>query len=153
MKRLRSSEKIVIEDVMKSSKNMLLATRGLPIGALIKSIRIQLGMPQQALAKRAGIPQSTVSRIEKGGKDVALSTLHKILSAMSCDLIIAPLMEHSIDTIRQIQARKIAEKRVRYLKGTMNLENQQPDPRFMEELLKEETERLLQGPNYQLWEE
>jgi len=39
------------------------------------------------------------------------------------------------------------------LKGTMNMEEQQPDDRFMEELLKQEENQLLQGPNVKLWEE
>jgi hypothetical protein len=33
------------------------------------------------------------------------------------------------------------------------MEEQQPDPRFIEELLKQEEERLLQGPNAKLWSE
>ncbi len=84
---------------------------------------------------------------------MSLSTLHKILNAISCDLIISPLLHDSIEIIRRKQARKIAEKQIRHLKGTMNLENQQPDSLFIEELLKQEEERLLKGPNSKLWEE
>jgi len=62
-------------------------------------------------------------------------------------------LQDSIEAIRRKQARKIAEKRVSYLKGTMNLEEQQPDPRFIEEILKREEEHLLQGPGSKLWEE
>ncbi|NGX46689.1 MAG: hypothetical protein K1000chlam3_00050 [Chlamydiae bacterium] len=153
MKPYSPSEKLLIEEVMQASQKMRTAVRGLSIGALIKSIRTQLGMSQKALAKRAGVPQSTVSRIEQGKRDMNLSTLHKILGAISCDLVIAPLLKDSIDAIRRKQARKIAEKQVRYLKGTMNLEDQQPDSRFIEELLKREEEHLLQGPNAKLWDE
>jgi transcriptional regulator with XRE-family HTH domain len=110
-------------------------------------------MSQRILAKRAGVPQSTVSRIEQGQRDVTLSTLQKILGAVSCDLVIAPLLQDSIDSIRRKQAKKVAEKQVMYLQGTMNLEDQQPDSRFIEELLKQEVERLLQGPSAKLWEE
>ena len=35
----------------------------------------------------------------------------------------------------------------------MNLEDQQPDPRFIEELVKQEEERLLHELNTKLWEE
>lgn len=127
--------------------------RGLKIGALIKSIRIQLGMSQKALAKRAKVPQSTISRIEQEERDANLSTLNKILGAISCNLVIVPLLEDSIDHIRRKQARKMAEKHVRYLKGTMNLENQQPDSSFIAELIKQEEERFMQGPNAKLWDE
>jgi|SRR3990170_1382814 len=153
MKLYAPSEKLLIEEIMQAAQKMRLAVRGLSIGALIKSIRIQLGMSQKALAGRAGVPQSTVSRVEHGQRDVSLSTLQKILGAISCDLVIAPLLQDSIEAIRRKQARKIAEKRVSYLKGTMNLEEQQPDPRFIEEILKREEEHLLQGPGSKLWEE
>jgi transcriptional regulator with XRE-family HTH domain len=153
MKPPSPSERLLIEEVMLAARKMRIVVRGLAIGALIKSIRIQLGMFQGELAKRAGIPQSTVSRIEQGQRDTSLSTLHKILGALSCDLVIAPLLQDSIDAIRRKQARKIAEKQVRYLKGTMNLEDQQPDSRFIEELLKQEEERLLKDPNVNLWKE
>ena len=130
MKPFSPSEKLLIEEIMQAAQKTRTAVRGLTIGALIKSIRVQLGMSQKALAKRAGVPQSTISRIEQEERDANLSTLNKILSAISCDLVIVPLLQDSVDTIRRKQARKMAEKQVRYLKGTMNLEDQQPDSRF-----------------------
>lgn len=153
MKSSSPSEKLFFEEIMQSARNTKVAVRGLTIGALIKSIRLQLGISQKALSKLAGVPQSTISRIEKGARDANLSTLNKILGALSCDLLIVPLLRDSIDTIRRNQARKVAKRQVSYLKGTMNLEDQQPDNRFIMELTKHEEERLLQGPSYKLWEE
>lgn len=153
MKSYSVSEKLLVEEIMQATQKTRVALRGLTIGTLIKSIRVQLGMSQKALAKRAGVPQSTISRIEQEERDANLSTLNKILSAISCDLVIVPLLQDSIDIIRRKQARKMAEKQVRYLKGTMNLEDQQPDPRFIAELIKQEEERLLRGPNSKLWDE
>lgn len=153
MKPYSPSEKLLIEEVTQAAQKLKSTQRGLSIGTLIKSLRNQLGMSQKALAARAKVPQSTVSRIEQGQRDMTLSTLLKILGAMSCELVMAPLLQESIDSIRHKQARKVAEKQMRYLKGTMNLEDQQPDTRFIEELLKQEEDRLLQGPNAKLWEE
>ncbi len=153
MKSNSPSEKLLVEDVTQASQKVKTAVRGLPIGGLIKTIREQLGMSQKTMAKRAGVPQSTVSRVEQGKNDIHLSTLRKILAAISCDLVIAPLLQNSVDVIKRQQARKQAEKQVLYIKGTMNLEGQQPDSRFMEELLRQEEERLLYGPNVRLWEE
>ena len=153
MKSFSLSEKLLIEEITQAAQKTRIAVRGLAIGALIKSIRLQLGMSQKALAKRAGVPQSTISRIEQEERDANLSTLNKILVAISCDLVIVPLLQDSIDAIRRKQARKMAENQVRYLKGTMNLEDQQPDSRFIAELIKQEEERLLQGPNSKLWDE
>ena len=153
MKPYSVAERILIEEVTLHLKKARLATRGLPVGAIIKSIRMQLGMSQQILAKRAGVPQSTISRIEQDRQDTHVSTLQKIMKALSCDLIIAPLMEDSVDSIRRKQARKLAKKRVHYLKGTIKLENGQPDSRFIEELLKQEENNILKGSNSKLWEE
>lgn len=62
------------------------------------------------------------------------------------------MLLESIDSIRRKQARKQAENHIRYLKGTMSLEKQQPDSKLLEELLKQEEERLLRGPGSKLWE-
>ena len=153
MKYPSPSEKFLIEEIMRAAQKARVAAKGLTIGALIKSIRTQLGMSQKTLAQRARVPQSTISRIEQEKRDPHLSTLNKILTAISCDLVIVPLLQDSIEAIRRKQARKIAEKQVRYLKGTMNLEDQQPDAKFIEELIKQEEERLLQGSNSKLWDE
>ncbi|MFV0340083.1 MAG: helix-turn-helix domain-containing protein [Parachlamydiaceae bacterium] len=153
MKERSSAEKLFIQEIAQASEKLRLATKGVTIGSLIKTIRIQLGMSQNILAKRAGIPQSTVSRIEQDQSDANLGTLTKILSVISCDLVIAPSLKEPLELIRKKQARKTAEKRLRYLKGTMNLESQQPDPTFIKTLLEDEEKRLLQGPSYKLWEE
>ena len=110
--------------------------RGLSIGELIRFIRVQLGMSQSVLARRAGVPQSTISRVETGQWDVSLSTLQKILSAMSCELVVAPVIQGTIESIQHKQAKTQAQRRVAYLKGTMNLEQQ-----------------ILQEPKSKLWEE
>jgi predicted DNA-binding mobile mystery protein A len=146
------SQKLLIEEVRISAQNLKIKTRGMTIGPFIKFIRNQLGMSQKILSQRAGVPQSTISRIEQQ-KDTSLSTLSKILNAMCCDLIIVPVPKDSIDNIRRKQARKIAERQIKYLKGTMNLEDQQPDSKFIDELLKHEEEQLLKDRNAQLWNE
>ena len=153
MKSYSPSGKLLIEEIMQAAQKTKNAVKGLTIGALIKSIRVQMGMSQKVLAGRAGVPQSTISRIEKEKSDANLSTFIKILGAISCDLVIVPLLQDSIDAIRRKQAKKMAEMQVRYLKGTMNLEGQQPDSRFIAELIKQEEERLLQGSNSKLWDE
>lgn len=153
MRRQSSAERILIQEVVNESKKLKLAMRGFAIGGFIKLIRQHLGMSQKALAKHARVPQSTISRIEQGQRDASISTLTKILDSLACDLVIAPALRESIEIIRRKQARKMAEKRINYLKGTMNLEEQQPDVQFIESLLQEEIAQLLQGPDYKLWDE
>jgi transcriptional regulator with XRE-family HTH domain len=153
MKRSLFSEKLLLEEVAVEGQKTRGILRGLSIGSLIKMIRLQLGMSQKALAKRAHVPQSTISRVEQGNKTPNLPTLNKVLGALFCDLLIVPVLQESIDTIRQKQARKMAEKRVRYLKGTMALEKQEPDSKLTAELLKQEVEHLLKNSNAKLWDD
>lgn len=153
MKHNSPSERLFLEDVMLAAQKTRTAAKNLSIGAFIKLVRVQLGMSQKILAMRAKVPQSTISRIEQNARDANLATLNKILAAISCELVIVPLLQDSIDSIRQKQAKKMAKKQMRYLKGTMNLEDQQPDARFIEELMKQEEQRLLQGTNTNLWNE
>lgn len=147
------SEKLFVEEVTQASKGLNTVSRGLSIGTLIKMIRLQLGMSQVVLAKRAGVPQSTISRVEQENADIKLSTISKILQAMFCHIAISPLLQDSIDNIRKAQAKKIAKNNVGYLAGTMSLELQNPDNAFIEGLIKQEEERLLHGPDLQLWGE
>jgi len=153
MKSFSLSERVLIKEITQNAQRMRAALKNLNLGLLIRSIRKQLGMSQKALAKRAGVPQSTVSRVEQGKKDVNISTLHKILGAICCDLVMVPVLQDSIDSIRQKQALKVAERHVRYLEGTMSLENQKPDDAFVGELLKMEKEDLLRETGSKLWDE
>ena len=80
-----------------------------------------------------------------------MATLRKIMDALFCDLLIVPVLRGSLETLLLKQARKKAEKRVRYLRGSMNLEKQEPDALLIEALVKKEAEELLRSPK--LWDE
>jgi transcriptional regulator with XRE-family HTH domain len=151
MKKNFKSEKLIIEEISRAGAQLQRLLRGLSIGQLIAIIRKQLGMSQQRLSSKAKIPQSSLSRVEQSNGQPNISTLRKILDALSCDLILVPVLRESIDRQRRKQARRIAEKHIRYLKGTMNLEEQEPDSHFLDELLKEKEEELLHSKT-KLWE-
>lgn len=146
------SEKIVLDEMTEALMGIRHVFRGLSIGQWISMIRKQLGMSQKVLSKRAKIPQPTLSRIEQGKGEANIGTLVKILNAMSCDLILAPILRESVEVQRRKEAWKKAEKHIRYLKGTMSLEKQEPDSRFLQELMKEKEEEYLHS-KIKLWEE
>jgi len=152
MKKLLTSEKLFLDEVSASAHTLKRTTRGLSVGAFIKLIRTQLKMSQEALAKRAGVPQSTISRIEKDQKEPPLPLLNKIYAALSCNLVVAPMLNAPLDEIRQQQAKRVAKKHSQYLRGTMNLEKQTPDKRLLDELIKHEENELLHGSGAKLWE-
>jgi transcriptional regulator with XRE-family HTH domain len=148
---MRLSEKIIIENASRAGEKLRAALKGLAIGELVSMIRRQLKMSQKVLARRAKVPQYMISNLERSKKQPNLATLKKILEALFCDLLIVPIMEESFETLIVRQARQKAEKRVRYLRGTMNLEKQEPDQQLIEEIVKKEIEELLHSPK--LWEE
>ncbi len=56
------------------------------IGARIKRIRQDRGLSQRELARRAGVPNATLSQIELGRSSPSVSSLQKILSALPMTL-------------------------------------------------------------------
>lgn len=62
---------------------------GPPAQGLIR-LRRRLRLTQAALAERAGIPQSFISKVERG-RDVRLSTLCRLYEAMGYQAVIVPL--------------------------------------------------------------
>lgn len=65
---------------------------------LIRNAREQRGLSQRALAKRAGVEQSTIARIELGDADPAYSTVIRLLNAAGFRL---PDPEPSIPTLAE----------------------------------------------------
>lgn len=152
MKRSALAEKLFLEEISVAGKRLQKAIRGLSVGVFIKMIRNQLGMSQATLAKRVRVPQAMLSRIEQGKQKPNLLTLVKIFDALSCDLVIAPILRDSIEAVKTKQAQKIAERHSNYLRGTMSLEKQEPDSLMMKALKEEDIEELLHSPK-KLWNE
>ena len=116
-------------------------------------LRKRLRMSQRTLAKRAKIPQATVSRIESGRTTPTLATLEKIFRALFCEIVIIPLPIHDLDQLVLKQVHHIAKKRVQYLKGTMALELQQPKEEALQELISQEEQDLLANHRFDIWRE
>lgn len=53
---------------------------------LLKLARIKAGVSQRELARRAGVPQTMISRIESGKQQPSLPTLSRVLAAIDLDL-------------------------------------------------------------------
>jgi transcriptional regulator with XRE-family HTH domain len=58
------------------------------IAAQIKAVRKRLGLSQEQLADLAGLPKSTIGRIEAGLNSPSVNTLTKIARALKADLVI-----------------------------------------------------------------
>jgi DNA-binding XRE family transcriptional regulator len=56
------------------------------VGAVIEKKRRMLGLTQHELAKRAGVGQSVISKLERGLHDARLSTLDRLSETLGCGL-------------------------------------------------------------------
>ena len=54
--------------------------------ALLRSLRHEAGVSQVELAKRLGVPQSFVSKVESGERRIDLIELRRICTALECSL-------------------------------------------------------------------
>jgi|SRR5439155_22246896 len=66
-------------------------------GAALAAARRRAGLSQRALAERAGVPQSTVARIENSTIDPRVATLQRLLAACDHELDVFPRLGEGID--------------------------------------------------------
>lgn len=67
------------------------------IQTLLRNARRRAGLTQRALAQRAGVPQSTVGRIEAGAIDPRASTLDRLLRASGHSLEVELRLGEAVD--------------------------------------------------------
>ena len=151
MQRLTLSQKRLLAGYQKLADLMNIEHKSLDIASLIQLIRKQLLMTQKQLAKRSGLSQSYIARLEAGEISPMQTTLKKVFLALSCDLVMIPIPKVNFEKIIKDQAEKIARKRINYLARTMALEKQLPDQDMLEALVKEEIKRLLTSKSQELW--
>jgi HTH-type transcriptional regulator / antitoxin HipB len=58
--------------------------------AALKTAREARGLSQRALSARSGVPQSHISKIERGGSDIRLSSLIELARALELELTLVP---------------------------------------------------------------
>src|SRR3954462_7173936 len=86
-------------------------SQALDFGARLKYIREYNGLSQRELAKRAGVPHSSISMIEQGLNSPSVNSLTKILAGIpmsiahffSCDIT---LLKDQIFRAAQLEARQ-----------------------------------------------
>jgi transcriptional regulator with XRE-family HTH domain len=66
-------------------------------GRMVRYARRRAGLTQRELAAKAGIPQETIARIEKGRVDPRVGTLDRLLAAADFGLEAMPRLGIGID--------------------------------------------------------
>lgn len=119
---------------------------------LIRMLRKRLRMTQKQLAKRVGLPQSYIAKIESGSKYPTVPMMEKILRGFHCSLVFLIVPEMDPDEVLERQALEVARKKIKYVAGTMALEEQLPNKEIIEEMIEEEKKRLLDSETTKIWD-
>lgn len=124
----------------------------------IKAVRGALGLNTRQLARRLGVDQSSVSRLEErepAGK-VTLELLGRAARAMNCRLIYAVVPDigfDDLDAIVSARARRLAEQLVRRTEHSMRLERQGTGDALLEAEIQELAGQLKSKLDPRIWSE
>ena len=124
-----------------------------PPSGWIKAIREALGMPEAYLAKRLGVVQSTVHRLETSEADdtITLESLRRAADALGCELHYALVPQQTIAQTLNAQAHKIARERMGAVTHTMELEAQATSAEAVDTQVQEMAESILKSSRRELW--
>lgn len=75
---------------------------------MLRHARRSAGLSQRELAERAGVPQSTVARIEGGDVDPRVSTLAKLLQTSGYGLEALPALGVGVDRTQIVERLKLS---------------------------------------------
>jgi predicted DNA-binding mobile mystery protein A len=121
-----------------------------PLQGWIKTIREAVGMTASQLAKRMGITQPRIAKIEDNESNLKISTLEKAAEALNCKLVYMLIPNESLEEIVQKQAKKKAMALLKKVNQNMGLENQGVDTK---EQLEDAVQDLLNGQLSKIWSE
>jgi len=77
-------------------------------GSIIRQVRLAEGLTQAQLARRLGITQPSVARLEAAGDEVTVGSLQRALNVMNRSLTLhAALMPSSVDETLLVEALRL----------------------------------------------
>lgn len=123
----------------------------IPKQGWVKAIREALGLTTTQLAKKLGVKQPRVFKIEKEEASLSLNSLQEVADALDCKLVYSLVPKTSLEEMAYNQARKKAMKIMAEVTHNMALENQAPiyDKIELEDMIQE----FLNGSQARLWDE
>lgn len=111
-----------------------------PPAGWVRSIRQALGMNSAALAKRLGITDSGLRKLEEAESHdaISLGTLRKLAAALDCELQYALVPRQPLALTLQQRAEQVAREQMQRVSSSMALEDQGVAP----DLTAVQTQRL-----------
>ncbi|MBC8424791.1 mobile mystery protein A [bacterium] len=125
-------------------------------GNRVRSVREALHMSQAQLARRMGVTQPTVARIEKDEAEgrLTLRTLSRVAEALECHLYYALMPKaRDLEHIVRHQAMKKARERVGGANQSMALEGQSVSEEEREALIAETASDILADKPTSIWDD
>jgi predicted DNA-binding mobile mystery protein A len=127
--------------------------KDLPIGKQVQLIRDALGMTQAQLAKRCGIRQDVIARIERDLTiDLRLSTVRKLAKGLGCRPLCRFVPEEEIEKVLDQKSLKAARKLVGLSKSSSGLEKQMPEDRYIDLQVRDIQQKIREKRPSSLWE-
>ena len=125
----------------------------LPRSGWLKAIRSALGMSTTQLARRLGVDQSRIPRLEAAEVSGAasMSSLRKAADALGCDVVYAIVPRQSLESLVRDRARAIARSEIETVTHSMSLEEQKPEPWVTDAQHDERLASLLNASWRSLW--
>jgi predicted DNA-binding mobile mystery protein A len=127
----------------------------IPPKGWIRAIRDTLGMTGGQLAKRLGVNQQRIARLEHDEKlgKVTLNTMKSTAGALNCVFVYAIVPKGSLEQTVKDQAEKAAKKRMARSDQTMRLEKQELSRQEKTKSLKYLVEDITETMPKSLWDE
>ncbi|MHC4882123.1 MAG: mobile mystery protein A [Planctomycetota bacterium] len=132
-----------------------LKTLAIPPKGWVRAVRDALGMSARQLAKRLGVRQQRIVRIEQDEKQgkVTLNTLQNVAEAMDCVFVYGLVPRETLQRTIEEQAKRVALKRMSRSNQMMRLEKQELTDAPKRHALNEMVEELMNTRPRNLWDE
>ena len=126
-----------------------------PSRGWVRAIRDALGMTTGQLAKRIGVDQSRITKLERAEIEgsVTLKTLRQAAEGLGCTLVYAFVPDPSLDELVRQRAEEIADRELARVDHTMRLENQALNRHDLKQERARLVAALLAGNPRRLWDE
>jgi predicted DNA-binding mobile mystery protein A len=132
-----------------------LKATAVPAKGWIRAIRDTLGMSGKQLAKRMGVNQQRIARMERDERPgkITVKTLQAAAEAMDCIFVYGLVPRDTLEQTIQNQAKRLAKIQAARGNQLMRLENQELGETEKEMAFKELVEEIVRTMPKSLWEE
>jgi predicted DNA-binding mobile mystery protein A len=147
-------KKLMRNQIQESLNNFLiLIKKPTPKEGWIRTLREALSMSSYVLAKRMGCSRANITNLEQREKKgtITLKALEQAAQAMNCKLVYCLVPLEPIDKQLQNQARIVAQKQIRAINHSMQLEQQGLNPKQLQQQEDDLVQELLKGNLKNLW--